>query len=551
MKRYLILLILLFNFTYSSFAQTQINSANLKDAIKIEKKAGKLLAKGRLEESLELYRKAAELGSVQSIKLIRDFCQEANDVDGKAYWTKKLAEAGDAEAQFELGALYLYGAGINGQLVISIDEEKCIEWWERSAHQGNLAAADALGDLLSYGDDYPINYARAAEFYEIASKGGVAWAKRRLGWLYSNGLGLPENKSKAIALFEEASAAGDGISMYNLGCAYFGGDGVVVDWEKAKYWYQQAMKTDDEEAVTKSKQNLATIKMLESDTNPTKQDFETYLQGAELGQETGQLATAECYLNGWGVAKDVEKAIYWFKEAAKQGNLDAQTSLGIIYTDGQLVPSDLKLAKYWLSAPVAAADTTALAYMGHVLYQEGNFNEALSYIRQASNLGSKDAMRTLALMYWAGQGVEVNYAEALRYAKAARDMNPYTQFIYAMFVAQGVGTPADHATARDIFLQVYKNTPDEAFLPHMGFSRDIIAEQLGDCYISLDSFKKALEWYQTADLPRSWYQIGYIYASGKLGYTDSASAKKYMQKAARQNDVLDVKKKAQEALKAL
>lgn len=54
-----------------------------------------------------------------------------------------------------------------------------------------------------------------------------------------------------------------------------------------------------------------------------------------------------CYLNGEGVTKDKEQAVYWYTKAAEQGNVDAQKKLGFCYEYGFGVEIDLQKANYW------------------------------------------------------------------------------------------------------------------------------------------------------------------------------------------------------------
>lgn len=56
--------------------------------------------------------------------------------------TKKLANQGDAKAQYELGYAYYYGEGVPE------NEERGIEWLLYSAKQGNADAQYELGAAL-------------------------------------------------------------------------------------------------------------------------------------------------------------------------------------------------------------------------------------------------------------------------------------------------------------------------------------------------------------------------------------------------------------------
>lgn len=65
------------------------------------------------------------------------------------YW-KPLAEAGDCDAQAQLGRLYFEGKGVPR------DYEQAIAWWRKAANQGQQKAQIALGDLYYQGEHVEI-----------------------------------------------------------------------------------------------------------------------------------------------------------------------------------------------------------------------------------------------------------------------------------------------------------------------------------------------------------------------------------------------------------
>ena len=55
---------------------------------------------------------------------------------------------------------------------------------------------------------------------------------------------------------------------------------------------------------------------------------------------------------------DYDRAVWWFRKAAEQGDATAQTSLGVMYGLGRGIPKDVVLAYMWfnLAAPQGYAD---------------------------------------------------------------------------------------------------------------------------------------------------------------------------------------------------
>ena len=74
---------------------------------------------------------------------------------------------------------------------------------------------------------------------------------------------------------------------------------------------------------------------------------------ANQGDSDAQFNIGVMYANGQGVAKDDEKAVYWYRKAAEQGYVNAQYNLGVMYYNGYGIAKNTSKAFYWES--IAAA----------------------------------------------------------------------------------------------------------------------------------------------------------------------------------------------------
>jgi TPR repeat protein len=70
---------------------------------------------------------------------------------------------------------------------------------------------------------------------------------------------------------------------------------------------------------------------------------------ANDGHPVAQRYLAEMYDKGQGGAKDYNKAIEWYKKAAKRNDVKAQFLLGVKYINGHGVEVDEKLAYVWFA----------------------------------------------------------------------------------------------------------------------------------------------------------------------------------------------------------
>ena len=89
-------------------------------------------------------------------------------------WYRKSAEQGDATAQYYLGYMYENGRGV------SQDNAKAMEWFRKSAEQGNTDAQYQLGYMYHNGIGVSKDHTKAAEWYSKAAKGGDVRARNIL-----------------------------------------------------------------------------------------------------------------------------------------------------------------------------------------------------------------------------------------------------------------------------------------------------------------------------------------------------------------------------------
>ncbi|MEO7297526.1 MAG: tetratricopeptide repeat protein [Verrucomicrobiota bacterium] len=119
--------------------------------------------------------------------------------------------------------------------------------------------------------------------------------------------------------------------------------------------------------------------------------------------------TGAKYSFGRGVPQDHAEAVKWFRKAAEQNHVMAQSSLGYCYDAGEGVAKD--------------------------------YVEAVKWYRKAAEQGHHFAQHNLALCYTTGQGVKQNYEEAFRwYCEAVKSGEAKTQFNVGgcYFLGQGV-----------------------------------------------------------------------------------------------------------------
>jgi TPR repeat protein len=205
------------------------------------------------------------------------------------------AEAGDAEAQFRLGRMFLDGDGV------SQDHVQSVAWFRKAAAQGHPKAQNNLGNAFANGLGVPRDAAQAVEWFRRAAEQGEMLAQSNLGVMYSDGNGVAQDLAQAAAWYRKAADQGFAPAQFYLGTLYDGGRGVPEDPAQAAAWYRKA---------------------------------------AAQGFPEAQFFLGQSYINGRGVPQDDAQALVWFRNAAALNNAAALYNLGMMYQAGRGVPQD-------------------------------------------------------------------------------------------------------------------------------------------------------------------------------------------------------------------
>ena len=117
---------------------------------------------------------------------------------------KALAEKGDAKAQFLLGDMYASGSLGKNDLVI----KEAVKWYRKSDEQGYAPAQYKLGVMYRYGAGVPKNNKQKLKWYRKSAEQGYARAQFFLGTRYEFGEGVLEDDATAYAWYKIAAANG-------------------------------------------------------------------------------------------------------------------------------------------------------------------------------------------------------------------------------------------------------------------------------------------------------------------------------------------------------
>ena len=144
------------------------------------------------------------------------------------------AEAGDANAQLNMGGMYFTGKGVTQ------DYAESARWFLLAARQGHAQAQFNLGMMYATGQGVTLDNTEATKWYRAAALQKLAVAQLNLGVAYATGQGVTQNPPEAARWIRLAAEQGNAQAEFNLGVIYANGTGVTRDLMEAYHWAKLA-----------------------------------------------------------------------------------------------------------------------------------------------------------------------------------------------------------------------------------------------------------------------------------------------------------------------
>jgi TPR repeat protein len=155
--------------------------------------------------------------------------------------------------------------------------------------------------------------------------------------------------------------------------------------------------------------------------NATLDDLKSRAEAGDKGA-TRQVAEAY-YLGNQGAEQNFREAARWYLKLAQQGDVRAQTTLGLMYARGYGVEKDPAAAHRWWSFAAAANDPGAQFNLG-LSYASGDgvtqdFARAAQWYDKAAQRTHVQAQFNLGMLYFEGKGVVKDPLRAYFWVKVA------------------------------------------------------------------------------------------------------------------------------------
>jgi len=153
-----------------------------------------------------------------------------------------LAEAGDPEAQANVGYMYEEGLGVSQQFEVAVG------WYETAAASGSMQANHNLGMIYAEGRGRPQSWVRALRYFEEAAD-DIPASRYMIGYTYFQGEGNIQNRPRAFREFMSAALDNYPDAQYMLSFMYLDGSGIPKQPLQAYIWANLADENNQLQAA--------------------------------------------------------------------------------------------------------------------------------------------------------------------------------------------------------------------------------------------------------------------------------------------------------------
>ena len=453
----------------------------------------------KIKRYLELYEDAKNGDIQKQIEIGKIYC-DVNEYTRALEWLDKSALQGCQESidiirkvankdiipfQIKLGEIY--SKGILGET----QKNKALYWYQKAAEQGN---EDAIKWIESEAENNNVD--------AQIKIGDINYSKNKISEsVYWYGKAYDQGSKKVIGKIEEiATSKKNVIAQLKLGEIYSKTEDKDNQKDKALYWYQKAAEQGNEDAIkwieSEAKNNNidAQIKIGNIYYSREQKDeaFYWYWKAYEQGYPKAidiikekadkendvvfQLKLGELYFHRILGRNLIEnKAFYWYRRAAEQGNKDA-----------------IK----WFEEQAKKNDYEAIIQMGIIRYSEGDKSGAV---------------------YWFYKAIPIRYRPTIKIIEEIADKNNDVifQFQLGEIYSKGIGGDKDNREAIRWYKRAAEQGNEEAIEWLINQNEAEINYFLGKLYYENKSLNKSID--ESIYFFRQSAEKGYTKAQKFLG----------------------------------
>ncbi|MFH6975287.1 tetratricopeptide repeat protein [Neisseria sp. 23W00296] len=389
---------------------------------------------------------------------------------------------------------------------------------EKAAEAGHAEAAFQLGGCMQYGMGTEPNRVQATYWLRKAAEGGHTTARYNLALLREdNGVPVETVIPAYLSLAEEGHTDAQVRVMH-----YY----AEKQDERAVHWAQQAAKNHHPQA-----QIFLARHYQHSKVPNLPAAHQLYQQAAAQGIVSAHWQLANQFLHGQGVPKNHKQALYHLRIAAEADVAPAQAELGKLLLEGRYLPADAEEGMKWINKAVRQEDDAACAFIAKQ-YLTGehigrDYKKAALYAAKAARHNQPDALCLLGDIRQYGLGIQTDLEKAREYYEHAVKYGSLVamQRLLMLDSRSHVDNPAYNQEVLE-FQQSLERNYQSGFALHYGIG---VAQD----------FESAFAYYSMAARnghPKAQTNLGMMYYNGEGVEADAKLAARWFTQAATQGD---------------
>lgn len=462
---------------------------------------------------------------------------------------EEKADAGDSDAQLQLGVLYL------GNYAIEADSLRAVGYLQRAADNGNLEAMYDLGICYINGSQSVArNTERGISLIRCAAENGFAIAQTCMGKICEQGTPClvysPHAKYPlyTIQMLKEAGGfLGCGGETYGV-VPYLKNDADALRWLTLAANNGEPVAMNELVRIYAKGECGAAIDLRKS--------LDWLMRAAENDISDAQCRLGRYYLDGYQnfLEPDNRKALEWFIRAADNGSADGAANAAAIYCDiNTKLQPNLTLAIYYSMRAANAYEgfndkdfiDLGVSILGSICDECGEqlppelAPYALACLRSHAEKGNNDAQYYLAHMYFSGTIVDKNDKRGIYWLRLAMENgSEEAKLEMGEIYFKGneeYGIPQDRIYGAELLRELaQKNNIDAQ--ARLGFLLTYDSQNVPDRKLAKEMGKEGMYWLHTAAEQGSakacWY-LSLCYQLGTGTYVNLSKAKQWTHEAAR------------------
>ncbi|CAF0774067.1 unnamed protein product [Rotaria sordida] len=336
--------------------------------------------------------------------------------------------------------------------------------FKQAADLGHIGAKEELAFGHIVGVYLPMDFNLAKTYFEEGIK--IGSSESHYGLYFLNSIGLIPNASISKALVHLTFAAVDGNHFAQMALAYRYWRTINVghSCELALMFYQQAATYVASKITTASGLMIQRIRLYDDEERPIQNNIlidhnllQYYQLLADRGDPQAQYGIGQLYY-----FRDVayDKALYYFRLAAENGNVNAIAYLGKLYSEkNDFIQQNNQTAVQFFQSAADKGNPIGQAGLGLAYYHgagvEKDYDKAFRLFHLSADQSYAEGQLMLGVMYYNGQGIQRDFKMALKWFQAASQSGHVLAYYnLAQMHATGTGVLRSCPTATELFKSV-------------------------------------------------------------------------------------------------